>query len=226
MIVRAPRKIRVVTHRVTKTLTHHVIACTRMNRRYCVSRRVKFVGFNSHMSMCLPLNARIYIAVKRLAANGRAIVTGLGWGAIAVTVTLGGCVPGTVAYLGLFSNYVTSIVTFRTHCSLTLAFVVLDTIFSFFSNVLTHALGTRSPVKGSLSSLTSSVDFNITPSFIVFSLLGRVRCPTGVRIVTPCLPCTTFLVSIFSNLQLTGFGGSAHRADSFVNLPIPTGTLF
>lgn len=202
------------------------MACTRPKRRYCVSRRLKFVGFNSHMSMCLPLNARVYIDVKRLAANGRAIVTGLGWRAV-VTGTVAHRVPGAMAYLGLFSNYVTNIVTFRTGCRLTFVFVVLDTIFSFFSNVLTQLLRTCSPVKGRLSSLTSSIDFKMTPSLLIFSFLGRPKlvCPSFLTKLESCVPCLTFLVSVFSTLHLTGFGMSRQRADSFVNLPIPTGTL-
>lgn len=109
IIVAAHGKISMLTHRVTNTLTQHVIACTGINSGYRISRRVNFVGFNSHMSICLPIKARILIRVSRGIANGRAPVTHLkgwrGW------VDVGGDVPGFIAYYDLVSNYVTYVVT-------------------------------------------------------------------------------------------------------------------
>ncbi len=76
--------------------------------------------------------------------------------------------PGAVAYYGLLSKYITTICTFLNICPLTFTFVVTKTIFSFFSKLSTHTLGIDSPVNGRLSSLTSIVAFNFTPTAVIF----------------------------------------------------------
>jgi CDP-diacylglycerol--serine O-phosphatidyltransferase len=103
-------------------------------------------------------------------------------------------------------------------------FVVLAAVFDFLDGFSARLLKSFSPIGGELDSLADVVSFGLAPGLVVFSFLNTVS--AGTFFGAGFLPCTAFLIPVFSALRLAKFNIDTRQKDSFLGLPVPADALF
>lgn len=135
-------------------------------------------------------------------------------------------IPNTVTCLNLFSGCIACIMAFESRYEAALLFIILSAVFDFFDGLLARALNAHSVIGKDLDSLADDVSFGVAPSIIVFSLFKEMQYPEAIAFLTPYLPYTAFLISVFSALRLAKFNNDTRQTSSFVGLPVPANALF
>ena len=101
-------------------------------------------------------------------------------------------------------------------------------VLDFLDGVAARVLHAYSDIGKMLDSLADVVSFGVAPSFILFRLLNTCIHPanSGFNLdssnwIEYIIPCTAFLIAIFSAFRLAKFTIDDRQSSSFIGLPTP-----
>lgn len=98
-------------------------------------------------------------------------------------------------------------------------------LFDFLDGFAARLLHAHSPIGADLDSLSDVVSFGVAPGFIMYGLM--LQSPDLIAIKGGhVLPCTAFLLPVFSALRLAKFNIDDTQKTSFRGIPAPGMAIF
>ncbi|MCH5329086.1 MAG: CDP-diacylglycerol--serine O-phosphatidyltransferase [Coprobacter sp.] len=136
-------------------------------------------------------------------------------------------IPNTVTCLNLLSGCLATVAAFTGNITLAAGFICLAALFDFLDGMLARLLGAYSPLGKELDSLADIISFGMAPATMVYThLAGDGSTPLAPCTAGTLLPCTAFLIAVFSGLRLAKFNIDTRQTSSFLGLPVPANALF
>lgn len=137
-------------------------------------------------------------------------------------------IPNTITSANLLTGCISICLTFQDKIVLASIFIFIAGVLDFFDGVAARLLHAYSDIGKILDSLADVVSFGVAPSFILFRLLNISIHPAfstfdlrASSLLEYIVPCTAFLVAIFSAIRLAKFTIDDRQTVSFIGLPTP-----
>jgi CDP-diacylglycerol---serine O-phosphatidyltransferase len=137
-------------------------------------------------------------------------------------------IPNLITSINLFVGCLAIVFAFQDRVILASIFIFIAGILDFFDGVAARLLDAYSEMGKMLDSLADVVSFGVAPSAVLFNLLNVSiqRTDPGFNLatssLTECLvPCSAFVIAIFSALRLAKFNIDDRQTVSFIGLPTP-----
>jgi CDP-diacylglycerol--serine O-phosphatidyltransferase len=137
-------------------------------------------------------------------------------------------IPNLITSLNLLTGCISIVFTFQDRVILASIFIFIAGVLDFFDGVAARLLHAYSDIGKMLDSLADVVSFGVAPSIILFNYLNVSIHPgisgfnyESTNWIEYLIPCTAFLIAIFSALRLAKFNIDERQTNIFIGLPTP-----
>jgi CDP-diacylglycerol---serine O-phosphatidyltransferase len=137
-------------------------------------------------------------------------------------------IPNLITSLNLMVGCVSIVLAFQEKIILASIFIFVAGVLDFFDGVAARLLNAYSEIGKMLDSLADVVSFGVAPSAILFNLINVAIHPgyAGVDFrdsnwLEYLIPCSAFLIAVFSAFRLAKFNIDVRQTNSFIGLPTP-----
>ena len=143
-------------------------------------------------------------------------------------VSIKSYIPNLITSLNLLIGCISIAFAFQDKILMASIFIFIAGVLDFLDGVAARVLHAYSDIGKMLDSLADVVSFGVAPSTILFKLLNISIHPgnSGFSFdsnnwIELVIPCTAFLIAIFSALRLAKFNIDVRQDSLFIGLPTP-----